>query len=62
LLIGFVLGPLVEDNLRRALTISQGELGILVASPVSRTVFVLIGVLCLVVCVTSWRRLRRQRQ
>ncbi len=35
LILGFVLGPLMEQNLRRALSITQGELGILVASPIS---------------------------
>lgn len=35
LILGFVLGDLMEQNLRRALSISNGELGILVQSPIS---------------------------
>lgn len=35
LILGFVLGDMMEQNLRRALSISNGELGILVSSPVS---------------------------
>jgi TctA family transporter len=35
LLFGFVLGPLVEDHLRRALLLGHGNLRALVASPVS---------------------------
>jgi len=35
LILGFVLGDLMEQNLRRALSITDGELGILVESPIS---------------------------
>jgi len=47
-LIGFVLGPLVEDNFRRALAISQGDFAIFVSSPIALAalgaVFVLLAV------------------
>lgn len=32
-LIGFILGPLLEDNFRRAMVISQGDIAILFDSP-----------------------------
>ncbi len=35
LILGFVLGDLMEQNLRRALSITNGELGILVGSPIA---------------------------
>ena len=35
LILGFVLGDLMEQNLRRALSITNGELGILVESSIS---------------------------
>lgn len=35
LILGFVLGPLMEQNLRRALSISNGDYHILVGSPIS---------------------------
>lgn len=35
LILGFVLGPLMEQNLRRALSISNGDIHILVGSPIS---------------------------
>lgn len=53
LLIGFVLEPMVEENMRRALAISQGELGILVGSPVSAGLLACTAMLLLFV---SWRR------
>jgi len=35
LILGFVLGDMMEQNLRRALSISNGEVGILVGSPIA---------------------------
>jgi putative tricarboxylic transport membrane protein len=35
LILGFVLGDMMEQNLRRALSISDGDAGVLVASPIS---------------------------
>jgi putative tricarboxylic transport membrane protein len=35
LLLGFVLGPLLEDHLRRSLIISRGDLSIFISTPVS---------------------------
>lgn len=34
-ILGFVLGDMMEQNLRRALSISDGDVGVLVASPIS---------------------------
>jgi putative tricarboxylic transport membrane protein len=41
LILGFVLGPLMEDNLRRAMLISGGDLSILVTRPISLTLLLL---------------------
>jgi putative tricarboxylic transport membrane protein len=35
LLLGFILGPLMEENLRRALLISDGDPSVFVSSPIS---------------------------
>jgi len=35
LLLGFVLGPMVEENFRRALLLSRGDLSIFVSRPIS---------------------------
>ena len=37
LLLGFVLGPLIEENFRRALVLSRGNLEVFVSRPVSAT-------------------------
>lgn len=37
LLLGFILGPMIEENLRRALLLSRGSFNIFVSTPVSAT-------------------------
>lgn len=57
--IGLILGPVAETNLRRALAISDGDLGVLVESWFSRIVL-LLAVLALVVPpILALRRRRR---
>ena len=54
LILGFVLGDLMEQNLRRALSITNGELGILVGSPISKGLW--IGVVAMLVVPPLYRR------
>jgi putative tricarboxylic transport membrane protein len=59
LLLGFVLGPLLEDHLRRSLIISRGDLSIFITRPVSAILLALaVGALVLAVI----PRIRRQRE
>jgi putative tricarboxylic transport membrane protein len=44
LVLGLVLGPMIENNLRRALTTSNGDFSIFIEKPVS-LVFLIIAVL-----------------
>lgn len=48
LVLGLVLGPMVENNLRRALTISNGDFSIFISRPISLA-FLLITALWLVI-------------
>lgn len=57
LILGYVLGELMESSLRRALSISQGDLGILFHGPI---VQVLWGLAVLMVLLPVFRRLRRR--
>lgn len=41
LLLGFILGPMIEENMRRALLISRGSFDVFVPTPVSATFIVL---------------------
>lgn len=55
LVLGLVLGPMVENNLRRALTISNGDYGVFFTRPIS-LVFLLITALWLVIPFMMKRR------
>jgi putative tricarboxylic transport membrane protein len=61
LILGFVLGELMEDNLRRALSISAGELSILWNSPISLCLWALTA-LMLGLPGLRWWRARRKAQ
>ncbi len=59
LILGFVLGDLMEQNLRRALSITNGELGILWESPISMGLWIAAGAMILVPpLVRAWLRSR----
>jgi TctA family transporter len=47
-LLGFILGPLIEENFRRALFISNGDFGIFLRSPLSLTALVATALLVIV--------------
>jgi putative tricarboxylic transport membrane protein len=59
LVLGFVLGDMMEQNLRRALSISNGEVGILLSSPVSVGLWILAAAVLAVPALLRWRRVRR---
>lgn len=59
ILLGFILGGLMEQNLRRALSISNGELGILFASPITWGVWSLVA---LMIALPIWRTWRKRSQ
>ena len=60
LLLGFVLGPLLEENLRRALIISRGDPSVFVTRPIS-LVLLLLAVTALMVSVLPLVRRRREQ-
>lgn len=56
LLLGFVLGPMIEENLRRALLIGRGDLTVLVGSPISATFLGLTALILLLPAIGPLRR------
>jgi putative tricarboxylic transport membrane protein len=64
LLLGFILGELMEQNLRRALSISNGGLDILWSSTISQIVWVLVAIMLALPIIRIWRRrtLRRKAE
>ncbi|MBJ7263492.1 MAG: tripartite tricarboxylate transporter permease [Burkholderiaceae bacterium] len=59
LLLGFVLGPMVEENFRRALLLSRGELSVFVTRPISLS-FLIAGVALIFLLSISAMRQRNQ--
>jgi TctA family transporter len=55
ILLGFVLGPMVEENFRRAMLLSRGDVGIFVQRPIS-CAFVILSALLLIG--VTWSNLR----
>ncbi len=60
LLLGFILGELMEEYLRRALTISRGDWGILLDRPISASLLVVSALLILLLLVPAIRKKREQ--
>nr|WP_256355024.1 tripartite tricarboxylate transporter permease [Pseudomonas sp. sia0905] len=56
ILLGFILGGLMEQNLRRALSISNGELSILFSSPITWGVWTLIVAMIALPFYRTWRK------
>ena len=56
LILGYVLGPMLEENLRRALLMNEGSFSVFVERPISLTFLILtVGILAVMV-VPSFRR------
>ncbi|WP_207887220.1 tripartite tricarboxylate transporter permease [Pseudomonas sp. 30_B] len=60
LLLGFILGGLMEQNLRRALSISNGELGILWSSPITLGTWALVLLMLGLPLYRAWRKRSRR--
>jgi TctA family transporter len=59
LILGFVLGPLMEDNLRRALRISSGDAMIFIERPIS---LVLLSAAILLLIIVALPAIRSKRE
>ncbi len=60
LILGFVLGPMMEENLRRALLISRGDPSVLVSEPISLGFLIVSALLLLVLIAPAIRRKREE--
>ena len=60
LLLGFVLGPLMEENLRRALLVSRGNPWVFLERPISAVLLGCAVLLLIAVVLPSLRRTRQQ--
>ena len=55
ILLGFVLGPMIEENFRRSLLLSHGNLMIFLRHPISCGFLIVSAVLVLFVTYSTWR-------
>jgi putative tricarboxylic transport membrane protein len=60
LLLGFVLGPMMEENLRRALLLSRGDFSTLVTRPLSLSLLIATVLMVLVVALPAVRKQREE--
>lgn len=61
IVLGFVLGPMLEENFRRTLLISHGDLTIFVERPISAFFIAACALVILFQVVSYWQLLRRPR-
>jgi TctA family transporter len=58
MLLGFILGPLAEENLRRAMVIAGGDPTVFVTRPISLAIVICIVLLLLVAVMPKFRKQR----
>ena len=60
LVLGFILGPLMEENLRRSLVISRGDAMVFLERPISATLLALTVIVIALIVLPQIRRSREQ--
>jgi len=60
LLLGYVLGPMMEENLRRALLLSRGDPKVFFTRPISLTLLIIAGLLLVLVMAPSIAKKREE--
>jgi putative tricarboxylic transport membrane protein len=60
MLLGFVLGPLMEENLRRAMLIARGDPTVFVTRPISASLLFVAVVLLLLAALPMFRKRREE--
>ncbi|MBM3532181.1 MAG: tripartite tricarboxylate transporter permease [Alphaproteobacteria bacterium] len=60
MLLGFILGPMMEENFRRALVLSRGDFTTFVERPISVTLLALAAILTIVLAMPRMARLKEK--
>ena len=60
LLLGFILGPMLEENLRRALVLSRGDFTVFFRRPISLAMLVMAAALLVLIVVPAIRKTREE--
>jgi putative tricarboxylic transport membrane protein len=59
MLLGFVLGPMMEENLRRALAVSRGDASVFITRPISATLLAISALLLIAALLPKVSRVRQ---
>lgn len=62
LVLGLVLGPLLEENFRRSLLLSEGDFATFLTRPISAVLFAAIAAVLMIQLLSAVRRYRQRRQ
>jgi TctA family transporter len=60
MVLGFILGPLMEENLRRSLVLSRGDPMIFIERPISATLLAMTCLVFLLIVLPSFRKTREE--
>jgi putative tricarboxylic transport membrane protein len=60
LLLGFILGPMMEENLRRAMLLSRGDWSVFVTRPLSLGLLIAAALLLVIVLLPSVKKKREE--
>jgi TctA family transporter len=60
LLLGFILGPMMEENLRRAMLLSRGDAMTFVTRPLSATLLAISLLLLIIIMLPAIRKKREE--
>jgi TctA family transporter len=60
LILGFILGPLMEENLRRSLVISRGDPMVFIQRPISATLLVAALLMLALIVLPQFRKTREE--
>jgi TctA family transporter len=60
LLLGFILGPMMEENMRRAMVIARGDFTVFVTRPISAAMLALAVVALVAVLSPAFRKTREE--
>jgi TctA family transporter len=60
LILGFILGPMMEENLRRAMLLSRGDATVFFTRPLSLTLLLMAAALIVIVALPQINKTREQ--
>ena len=60
LILGFVLGPMMEENLRRAMLLSRGDASVFFSSPISCALLAIAFLLLAATLMPKWQKTRQE--